>query len=108
MKRVIFIDIEKLLEMLENKDHFWLVDARSEKHFKEGHIPGAINLPLDNIRKTAPKNLKKNDKIVVYCGNYECPVNTEATKILLELGYKKVFDFKAGADGWANAELELE
>jgi phage shock protein E len=36
--------IEKLLEMRSNDEKFTLVDVLSEENYKDGHIPGAINI----------------------------------------------------------------
>ena len=53
MKRIKFISIEQLLEMMENKDKFRLVEVLSEDSYKEGHIPNAISIPVDNLEKEA-------------------------------------------------------
>ncbi|HII15087.1 MAG TPA: rhodanese-like domain-containing protein [Nanoarchaeota archaeon] len=106
--KVKFIPIETLLEMKENNAGFRLVEVLSEDSFAEGHIPGAINMPADRIKGMAGKMLKKTDTIVVYCGGYHCPASTNAAKILMSMGYKKVLDYKAGKKGWKDAGLELE
>ena len=108
MKRIKFIAIEQLLEMIENKDKFKLVEVLGEDNYKGGHIPGAINLPLDKLEKLAPKHLKKTDTIVVYCANYHCPASTRAAEFLLKIGYHKTLDFKGSKKAWVDAGLELE
>ena len=108
MKRIRFIPIEQLLEMMENKDDFKLVEVLSEDSYKDGHIPGAINIPVDKLEKENGKKLKKTDTIVVYCASYHCPASTNATKILLKMGYNKVFDFKGSKKTWVDAGFELE
>ncbi len=108
MKRIKFISIEQLLEMIENKDEFKLVEVLSEDSYKEGHLPNAVNLPLDNLKDLADKHLKMTDTIVVYCANYHCHASTKAAELLLEMGYNKVFDFKGSKKAWVDAGLELE
>lgn len=108
MVRIVLITIESLLEMMINRDNFKLVEVLSEKEYKSGHVPGAINLPLDNLETLASERLEKADTIVVYCGSYSCQASTRATKKLLEMGYEKTLDFKAGKRGWVHAGLELE
>ena len=108
MAKIKLIPIETLLEMQENGEKFKLVDVLREDSYNEGHIPGAINIPADMLQGLASKHLNKNDKIVVYCASYGCHASTNAAKILLDSGYKNVFDFKAGKKGWVNAGLELE
>jgi rhodanese-related sulfurtransferase len=108
MKKIVFITIEKLLEMLVNKEKLKIVEVLSEEQFKEGHLPGAINIPLNKINSLATKHLKKNETIIVYCSSYSCHASTMATRLLLDLGYEKTVDFKAGKRGWKHSGLELE
>lgn len=107
MKRVKFISMEQLLEMMENNDKFKLVEVLSEDSYKDGHIPNAINIPVDRLEKEARK-LKKTETIVVYCASYTCHASTNAAKILLNMGYSKVLDFKASKKAWVDAGFELE
>jgi len=108
MKKLRFITIERLLEMNANDEKFTLVDVLSEESYKEGHIPGAINIPLGNLEALAEHYLDKHDTIVVYCGSYSCQKSTKAARKLLELGYKNTLDFKAGKRGWQHTGLGLE
>lgn len=106
--RLLFISLDHLLEMQANGDKFKLVEVLSPKHFKEGHLPGAINIPLDKLEKEAPKKLKKHDQIIVYCASYMCHASTKAARKLLEMGYIKTVDFKGGKQQWIDNGLELD
>lgn len=108
MSRVEFLSLESLLEMKANDDKFKLVEVLSKEEYKEGHIPRAINIPLEKLETTAAQQLKKTDNIVVYCASYSCQASTKATRKLLGMGYSKTLDFKAGKRGWVHAGLELE
>lgn len=108
MAKIRFIPIEPLLEMKANNEKFKLVEVLSEDSFKEGHIPRAINIPVEKLEGLAPKQLKKTDTIVVYCGSYQCNASTNAAAKLLKMGYKNVLDFKGGKKAWADAGFELE
>ena len=108
MGKIIFITIEKLLEMQANNEKFKLVEVLPEDSYKDGHIPGAINIPLDKLEFLADKYLERMESIVVYCGSYSCQASTKATRKLLEMGYKHVLDFKAGKRWWQHAGLGLE
>ena len=59
MKKIKFIAIEQLLEMIENKENFKLVEALKEEGYKEGHILGAINIPADTLQEMVPHQLEK-------------------------------------------------
>ena len=108
MRRLKFIIIEKLLEMLENKERFKLVEVLAKEEYDKGHIPGAINIPLDDLEALAKQKLKKTDTIVVYCASYTCHASTKAIRKLLELGYENTVDFKGGKRWWQHAGFELE
>ena len=108
LPKVKFITIENLLELKINNAKFKLIEVLPKEEFEKGHISGAINIPLDNLETIAKSRLKKNDKIVVYCGSYACQASTKAATTLLKMGYKKTLDFKAGKKGWLHTGLDLE
>ena len=108
MQKVKFITLEQLLEMRANGEAFKLVEVLSAEDFAKGHVPGAINLPLTNLRNLAKEHLDKNEPIVVYCLSYHCQASTNAARLLLMMGYSRTLDFKAGKEGWVKAGLELE
>lgn len=75
-----------------------LVDVRMPEEYADAHIPGSILIPLDTIKKQA--EIKLTDKeatIYVYCrsGNR----SDSAAKILVELGYTKVYNI-GGIASW--------
>lgn len=79
-----------------------------EDSYKDGHIPNAINIPVDNLERYVSKKLKKTDTIVVYCASYSCHASTNAAIMLMKIGYKKVLDFKGSKKAWVDSGLELE
>lgn len=106
--KVKFTTIENLFEMKANNEKFKLVEVLPEEEFEKGHMPEAINLPLDKLQTLAKSRLKKNNKIVVYCGSYACQASIKAARTLLRMDYKKTLDYKAGKKGWLHTGLELE
>jgi ArsR family transcriptional regulator len=108
MRKLEFITIEGLLEMLENKESFKLVEVLGQAEYEKGHIPEAINIPLDELGKLAKQKLKKKETIVVYCASYTCHASTKAARKLLDLGYERILDFKGGKRWWQHAGLKLE
>ena len=101
------ITLERLLEMRENGERFTLVEVLPEPSFKEGHLPDAINIPVESLETEAPRLLGRHDKVVVYCGGYMCAASTKAARKLAEMGYKHALDFKAGKNGWKAAGFPL-
>jgi rhodanese-related sulfurtransferase len=103
-----FITLEDLLEMRANNEKYKLVEVLSEEEYEKGHIPGAINIPLDKLEALARQKLKRPDTIIVYCASYSCQASTKAARKPLEMGYDKTLDFKGGKRWWRHAGLELQ
>ncbi|MDW7663102.1 MAG: rhodanese-like domain-containing protein [Bacillota bacterium] len=86
------IDAETAIEMMASGEDFILVDVRTQAEFDEGHIEGALLLPVDQIETLSVEQLPNKDAVVlVYCrsGNR----SDQASKILVDLGYQNVYDF---------------
>lgn len=73
-----------------------LIDVRSPQEFKEGHLPGAINIPEYEIRKVKNEMPKLNQQIVVYC-QYGGR-SREAYNMLRKMGYTNVYSLKCGLE----------
>ena len=62
------ISREELKEKLEGAKGLILVDTMAEMYYRHSHLPGAINLPADQVGELAPDLLPDKDaEIVVYC-----------------------------------------
>jgi rhodanese-related sulfurtransferase len=47
-----------------------VVETLAQERYREAHIPGALNIPPEQIRELAPQLLpNKNGEIVTYCAN---------------------------------------
>jgi rhodanese-related sulfurtransferase len=57
----------ELKQLMDSGKPFFLLNPLSEIEFNEGHIPGSVNIPTEEILKT--KRLPKNKEmlIVTYC-----------------------------------------
>lgn len=91
------VGLAKLIR--EGKPEHVLVDVRTPAEYEAGHIPTAINVPVDVIGSKPPA-VQKDTLIVVYCrsGNR----SATARKILVDLGYTNVVDFGA-VSKWTDA-----
>ena len=62
------ISRDELKARLDRRDDFTLVEALPPPAYRDGHIPGAINLPPIQVGDLAPKRLPdKSADIVIYC-----------------------------------------
>lgn len=85
-------------KLMEELDEFVLLDARSEEEFSEGHIPGAIVIPHDEISERAESKISEKDvPVFVYCRSGRR--SKLAAEALLELGYEKIYEF-GGINSW--------
>ncbi len=60
---------EQLEEKMDRGDGFVLVDTLGEEYYRQSHLPGAINLPLEEIDRAEEVLPDKEAEIVVYCMN---------------------------------------
>ena len=60
---------EELKEKMERGDDFVLVDVLDEPYYRQSHLPGAINLPLESVGEAADVLSDKSAEIIVYCMN---------------------------------------
>ena len=81
-------DIESLLK---NKE--FLLDVREEYEYQDGHIKGAINIPLREILEKKD-TLPKDKDIYVYCRSGHR--SADAVNFLKSLGFEKVHNVDGG------------
>lgn len=100
---------EALTQQLESGAPPILVEALPAKYYRHAHLPGAINIPHDEVDTLAPQLLPAKDAaIVVYCANAACPNSTIAAERLARLGYTNVSAYEAGKKDWIDAGLPVE
>lgn len=74
-----------------------IVDVRTEGEFQLGHIPGSVNIPLDQLQ-TAAAGWDKSASYVVYCASGAR--SAEAQQALQSMGFKNVADLTGGIATW--------
>jgi rhodanese-related sulfurtransferase len=74
------------------------------QYFARGHLPSAINLPLEGFTEQAPRLLAdKAAEVVVYCASATCQNSDLAERKLRALGYQNVRVYKGGKAAWQDA-----
>lgn len=92
------ISAEQAQEMMAADKTAVILDVRTPAEFAGGHIPGAVNLPLDEISAKAATMLPDKDAtLLVYCRS-GARSRTASTQ-LVKLGYTGVYDF-GGIINW--------
>ena len=85
--------------LLEGVDPPLFVDVRLTEEWDEGHLPGAIHLPRNNLESRVETLVPDRERaLVVYCGSGAR--SAFASKSLLDLGYENVVNLAGGFADW--------
>src|SRR3954462_123521 len=95
---------EELKAKLDRGDPVVLLEALPARYYDHSHLPGALNLPHDEVDARAPVLAPdKTAEIVVYCANLPCRNSAIAARRLAELGYARVREYEEGKADWIAA-----
>lgn len=80
-----------------------LIDVRTNTEFQNGHIPGAINIPVDELRNRLYE-INPNQQVYIYCqGGLRGYL---AQQILKQNDYQNTFNLSGGYQVWNTCTLE--
>ncbi len=98
-----------------------LFDVRPVAHFREAHIPGAINVPY---QMNSPKEVDyddsmdsfdlaklprdKNAAMIFQCNGAECWYSYKAARYMVQRGFTKVYWFRTGLPAWKGAGYPVQ
>ncbi len=101
------ISVKELAEQIQLERAPLIVDVRSEKEYAEAHIPGAVNIPYDQLGdRLSEIDAAKTDEIVVHClSGYRAEI---AEKLLSEAGYSNVRDLDGHMNAWQSGGYPIE
>lgn len=86
-----------------------VVEALPPAYYEQEHLPGALNVPMDDVDTLAPTLLPdKAAEVIVYCASSPCRNSGIVARRLAELGYTTVFDYDGGKEDWLAAGLPTE
>jgi rhodanese-related sulfurtransferase len=95
-------------ELLERarKGLVTVLDVRPPEEFAAGHVPGAVNIPMDQLARRL-RELPKGREVVAYCRGPFCLMSYEAVHLLRKKG-RKARRLEDGMPGWRMAGLPVE
>lgn len=104
-----FISRDDLKTLIASSKEYTIVEALPRQYYEAEHLPGAINIPHDEVQAAASRLISdKSESVIVYCANAECRNSHIAAEVLRELGYSSVYEYAEGKKGWKDAGLPLE
>ena len=79
------------------------LDARDPDEYQEGHIKGALNLPVRHLDVYYPRMkalLPKEAHLILYCASPECNASLYLAEELARLEYDRIEVMLGGWEGW--------
>ena len=87
------------------------VDVRAQEIYEDGHIKGAVSLPIDQFDDRIDDFIQEypvTTLIVTYCFGRECDDSHKVAQNLLDEGYTEVKVFIDGYPGWVEQGYPIE
>jgi len=92
-------------ELNKRAHELQIVDVRSPREWKNGHVPGARHIFLPELRKRIGE-LDRSKPTAVYCGSgYRASI---ATSIMKPVGFEKLWNVPGSWEAWKKARLSVE
>jgi rhodanese-related sulfurtransferase len=85
-----------------------LIESLSPTYYAQGHLPGAINVPVYVSDETLESLSPKEVPVVIYCAGATCPNSRQLAERLIKHGYRDLTVFQEGKPAWMEAGLPLE
>jgi len=82
-----------------------VLDVRPVEEYRAGHIPGALSVPLGQLKKLLSK-LPRDHEIVAYCRGPYCVLSVQAVEMLRKQGFKAI-RLEEGIQDWRAMGLTL-
>jgi rhodanese-related sulfurtransferase len=105
-----FVTIEQVKQALDDPSTF-IIDARADKAFDDGHISGALNVPYDRFPEFYDylmANIPMESTVICYCWSPTCDFSDQLAQELKFMGYTDVLIFREGWDAWQEAGYPSE
>ena len=98
------IDVQTVSE-IKDRDDVVVLDVREQWEYDEGHIPGVVHLPMNEVPARLDE-IPTDQTVVLTCrsGNR----SGQVTKFLEENGFDNVHNMEGGIVAWQNAGYDVE
>jgi rhodanese-related sulfurtransferase/CBS domain-containing protein len=85
-----------------------LVEVLPRADWQRERLPGAVNIPLPEMRADAVASLDPAAPTVVYCYDHECDLSARAAVVLEQLGFTDVYDYADSKTAWLGEGLPAD
>ncbi len=115
-----FIALQETQDLLESGEALF-IDSRASREFAAGHIPGALSLPLEEMKgsggseEEARKSLSprllsfsRDKTLVIYCEGGDCQTSLALARLIHDLGFQDIRVFEGGWAEWSALGLPAE
>ena len=85
---------------------FVILDVRTAQGFRDGHIPGAVNIPFEELPARL-QALSKQQEILCYCWDVTCTLSTKAAYVLASKGLH-AREIVGGFEAWQSAGFPIQ
>ena len=103
------VPLDEARELFLNQSALFL-DARPSESYRQGHIKGAVSLPLSDLGEryvAVLAELPQDEPIITYCSGQDCSLGEELARFLLGDGFNNVRVFRAGWLAWQRHDLPV-
>jgi rhodanese-related sulfurtransferase len=97
------ISVPQFAQLQSGPERVQLIDVRSPSEYATGHIPGAINMPMDQVQSRLP-DLERESAIVLVCQSGQ---RARMVAGLLEPCGKELRILEGGTSAWIKAGLPV-
>lgn len=100
---IIKIDAGELKRRLESGERMQLIDVRSPREYSEAHLPGAVNMPIEEVDARLD-DMHSQDPVVLVCqsGNRACMAHSA-----LKQHRDDLIVLEGGTTGWQKAGFDV-
>src|SRR5207237_448624 len=104
--RIELLDLLAQAERRIREGNVTVIDVRPRAEYVAAHIPGALSIPIDQLKRGRAE-VPKSREVVAYCRGRYCVYAVEAVTLLRKRGYRarRLVD---GLPGWRGAGHRIE
>lgn len=107
--QTINIPAQEAKKMIDSKDYGLILDVRTMEEYtgELGHIDGAVLIPVQELKERVGEIEKyKDKKVIVVC--HSGVRSRKASDLLLQKGFKKVYNIADGMVGWDSKKYPVK